>query len=52
MRSHFQSQAANKMFVDYVNVIDMSMISSQFLSCNIMYKDVLLGVGRGGGKDE
>lgn len=30
----------------------MSMISSWFLSCNIMYKDIMLGVGRIGGKDE
>lgn len=52
MRSHFQSLAANKVFVDYVYVIDMSMISSWFLSCNIMYKDIMLGVGRVGGKDE
>lgn len=40
------------MFVDYVNVIDKSMISSQFLSCNIMYKGIMLGVGRVGGNDK
>ncbi len=28
MRSNFQSLAANKLFVDYVNVIDKPMISS------------------------
>lgn len=48
----FSISCGKLVFVAYVNVIDMSMIPSQFLSCNIMYKDIMLGEGEVGVKDE
>lgn len=52
MTSHFQSLATNESFVDYVNAISMSMISSSFYHVTSCIKTSCLGVGWDRGKDE